>query len=188
MSIMSHVAGWASDAPSPAQLKEFFAQIESERITKNRLQQFLRGDEKKKIYSVIIDYNLTTEQMVAAGKYGEIFDNINFKNFSVKGKGRIKRQLELLFYDKSMRADAILADMDASGFRPATIEELLAFGIKYPKLQRVFPIVALGSVYQCRNGEIGVVCLDNNRYKRTLQLTWVACDWDKHYRYLAVRK
>src|SRR5262245_42250940 len=40
----SHAAGWASDAPTPAQLKEFFAQIESGRITKVRLQSFLRNE------------------------------------------------------------------------------------------------------------------------------------------------
>ena len=40
----SHAAtGWASDAPTPAQLKEFFAQIASGRITKDGLQAFLRG-------------------------------------------------------------------------------------------------------------------------------------------------
>ena len=40
----SHASnGWASDAPTPAQLKEFFAQIEKGRITKSGLQGFLRG-------------------------------------------------------------------------------------------------------------------------------------------------
>src|SRR3989338_6163987 len=39
----SYAAGWASDAPTPAQLKEFFAQIASGRVTGKRLQDFLRG-------------------------------------------------------------------------------------------------------------------------------------------------
>lgn len=39
----SHIAGWASDSPSPAQLKEFFAQIASRRITRRILQTFLRS-------------------------------------------------------------------------------------------------------------------------------------------------
>lgn len=38
----SRAAGWPLDAPTAAQLKEFFAQIESGRITKERLQSFLR--------------------------------------------------------------------------------------------------------------------------------------------------
>ena len=41
-----HVAGWTSGSPTPAQLKEFFAQIESGRITKERLQAFLRGEKE----------------------------------------------------------------------------------------------------------------------------------------------
>ena len=38
----SRAVGWGSDAPTPAQLKEFFAQLESGRITKARLQDFLQ--------------------------------------------------------------------------------------------------------------------------------------------------
>jgi hypothetical protein len=40
----SHAVGWVSDSPTPAQLEEFFAQVGSGRITKDRLQSFLRGD------------------------------------------------------------------------------------------------------------------------------------------------
>lgn len=46
----SHASsGWASDAPTPAQLKEFFAQIGKGRITKSGLQGFLRGWKVTKI-------------------------------------------------------------------------------------------------------------------------------------------
>lgn len=41
----SHAARWASDFPTPSQLKEFFAQIECGRINKARLKSFLRGEE-----------------------------------------------------------------------------------------------------------------------------------------------
>lgn len=37
----SHATDWELDAPTPAQLKEFFAQIESRRMTKARLQKAL---------------------------------------------------------------------------------------------------------------------------------------------------
>jgi hypothetical protein len=40
----SHVAGWDSESPTPTQLKEFFAQIDSHKITKKNLQNFLRRD------------------------------------------------------------------------------------------------------------------------------------------------
>jgi len=40
----SHAAGWAPGSPTPAQLKEFFGQIDTGKITKDSLQAFLRGD------------------------------------------------------------------------------------------------------------------------------------------------
>lgn len=45
----SQTAGWASGSPTPAQLKEFFAQVESGRITKERLQSFLRGTDSQAV-------------------------------------------------------------------------------------------------------------------------------------------
>lgn len=39
----SHIAGWVSDSPTPAQLAELFRQIQSGRITKRKLQGFLRS-------------------------------------------------------------------------------------------------------------------------------------------------
>ncbi len=44
----SHVAGTASETPTPAQYKEFFSQVDRGIITKNRLQDFLRGTGSKK--------------------------------------------------------------------------------------------------------------------------------------------
>lgn len=35
--------GWASDSPTPAQIKEFFNQVQSGQINKDKLQTFLRG-------------------------------------------------------------------------------------------------------------------------------------------------
>lgn len=43
----SHAAGLGSDAPTPAQLKELHAQIESGRVTKDSLQAFLRGGQQE---------------------------------------------------------------------------------------------------------------------------------------------
>ena len=45
----SHATGWTSESPTPAQLKEFFAQIEKGKITKQRLQLLLRGKDEPQI-------------------------------------------------------------------------------------------------------------------------------------------
>jgi len=52
----SHAVGWALDAPTPAQLKEFFAQVESGRINKDRLQEFLRGKGVVDVSTMIADW------------------------------------------------------------------------------------------------------------------------------------
>lgn len=43
MTMSSHDGGQASEKPTFAQLKELFSQIDDDRITKDRLQKFLRG-------------------------------------------------------------------------------------------------------------------------------------------------
>lgn len=48
----SYIVGWTSVSPTPAQLKEFFSQIERKRITKERLQTFLRGDDLSSGYEL----------------------------------------------------------------------------------------------------------------------------------------
>lgn len=39
----THAAGWSPNAPTPAQLKEFFGQIDNHRMTKWKLQRILTG-------------------------------------------------------------------------------------------------------------------------------------------------
>ena len=139
-------------------------------------------------YPVMIDYADTFEQRLASGRYDWKNDDINKKNFPVKGDGTVERALELAHYGKNMSTDAVLAAIDATGYRPATIEELLAFGAKYPDLQREFPIVALGSVWRGWGGNRGVACLYGGDAGRGLHLDWLESDWSEHYRFLVVRK
>lgn len=76
MTKSSHATAWASDAPTPAQMKELFAQIESGRVTKNRLQEFLRGQlpeptEEETKFRVSLYRAQPPEHLVpeSAGKY-----------------------------------------------------------------------------------------------------------------------
>lgn len=52
----SHITGWTSESPTPAQLKEFFAQIERGRITKESLQVFLRGERRGDISTLLANW------------------------------------------------------------------------------------------------------------------------------------
>ena len=74
------------------------------------------------------------------------------------------------------------------GLRPANLPELLAFGAKYPKKQREFPIVALGSVWRYWCGSRSVACLWSVGSLRFLFLYWLEFGGDAIYRFAAVRK
>ncbi len=51
MTQSSHAVVQASETPTPAQLKELFAQIETGRVTKDTLQKFLRGTPQSQAFS-----------------------------------------------------------------------------------------------------------------------------------------
>lgn len=77
--------------------------------------------------------------------------------------------------------------MRKAGFRPALIEDLLALGAEYPELQKQFPIVALGSVWQDPGGRRRVPYLRWDGGGRDLDLYWFGDDWDERWRFAAVR-
>ena len=60
----SHITGWVSDSPTPAQLSEFFCQIKGGRITKKNFQAFLSDDsasmEKRMVSAAIRGEDITS--------------------------------------------------------------------------------------------------------------------------------
>ena len=138
-------------------------------------------------YPVTINYGLTLEEMIAAGRYYWKNDDITAKHFPVKGEGTKEVVTKLIHFNKYMESDDVLRELDQRGLRPATIEELLAFGAKYPELQRQFPIVALGSVWR-RLGYRHVPYLWGHAFERNLYLFWFESRWRGPFRFLALRK
>ena len=66
------------------------------------------------------------------------------------------------------------------------MNEMLAFGKKYPYLQRKFPIVALGSV-AFLYGDRHVGYLSSSDFKRVADLRCFDGGWFGDYRFLGVR-
>jgi len=110
----SHVAGWTSESPTPVQLKEFFAQIETGRITKGGLQTFLRS-EKKDISVLLADWQEF---------YHELFGlEIDLSGLSVPGR---KKGLDRLIDVSQGMIPQLLYDKCAELFPcwEGTIEDL----------------------------------------------------------------
>ncbi len=164
------------------------------RITRENLQAFLRNPQSVNVklseeYVVSVDYGKSFEEMVLGGNYDWKNDNINSLNFPIKGKGTVNVNLELVHFNKSASSKDVLTYLEANGMRPATIEELLAFGATYPEVQREFPIICLGSFWINRfgNREVPFLC-SRHGFERHLDFEWSIFAWFEGYRFLAVRK
>ena len=137
-------------------------------------------------FRITVDYGKSLAEMILAGHYDWTNSNITEKRFPVKGSGKVELDLELVHYDHNFSSDDAVKEMAKRGLRPATIEELLAFGVKYPEEQLKFPVVALGSSARVDGGR-HVPFLSRDGAERDLNLGWWDGGWRGGYRFLAVR-
>ncbi len=148
------------------------------------------------VYPIAIDYDQSLEEMIAAGHYECISPNIVPENFPMNGVGKIYLETFLGHYDlPKVPTNVVLAGLESLGFRPATLAELLAFGIKYPNEQKIRPINALGS--SCPRPYYGLcICglvmqggpAYNTTPKRKLSLDCLDGLWGSMAHFLIVRK
>lgn len=139
-------------------------------------------------HPLFVDYDLLVEDAIKLGCYDWVNSNITAKNFSTQRTEKADVKVELVHFNRVLLTKDVLEELDRMGYRPAELHELLAFGEKYPDIQKKFPIVALGSVWQYQSGGRGVPCLYWGGSGRFLGLGWVEGDWYAIYRFAAVRK
>jgi len=181
---------------TPNQMKEFWELVEKGKINRENFQKFLSNPEdiikKNKIvddiYSVVVDYDMSLADMIKVGKYDWVNNDITAEYFPITGSGKVEIDFQLVHLDKSTSSKEVLSHMEKNNLRPATLAELLAFGAKYPELQREFPICALGSSWVDSGGDRGVPGLVRRDSERGLDLGWFDGDWGGYGRFLAVRK
>lgn len=200
------------------QLTRFLALLDEKGVTPETLQtclsngvladildpsaKFGERDEWRKLFrlgplapefiTLPVDYNMTLEQMIVAGNYDWKNDDLNTKNFPVKGEGIQWFEFDLVDPKKGISSEDALKllekDSDpANPWMPAQTEHLLALGAAFPDLQRKNPLVALGSVALVR-GNRHVPYLYEDGSKRDLDLNWFDGDWYSYCRFLRVRK
>lgn len=140
-------------------------------------------------YPITVDYGQTVAQTIKAGKYDWVDGNINQKSFPHNRKqGKAELTVELVHFSRIMDSDKVVEALDQMGLRPATLVELCALGAQHPELQRSFPIVALGSVWNHPLGGRGVSCLGRNGTRRILNLSWWNTVWRESCRFAGIRK
>lgn len=159
------------------------------------LQKFLAGliEAVKTVVSFItaqfhdaMDYGQSVASLLKAGKYDWQNGNITDQNFPSTETGEREIDYALFHFKKTMTSEGVIAEMAKENCRPATMKEMLNFGIKHPGVQREFPVVALGSVAEL-NGGRRVGYLYRNPAERDAHLNYFDYGWNDYYRFLAVR-
>lgn len=133
-------------------------------------------------FTVLVDYTLNlTEDLLESE-----FDSVSLMgDFSGPYSDTKTQHIMTLFhFGKKLLSEEVIAEMNAKGYRPATILELVAFARVNPNLQRQFQIAALGSVKENYAPYLHKISM-----RRTLRKRWIIeKKWCASSRFLAVRK
>ena len=138
--------------------------------------------------AITVDYGMNLEAMVKVGRYDGVNPDITAEHFPIVGDGKVDREPLLVHFGRDMDDAVITTEFDRLGLRDGAIEELAAFGAKYPDLQRGYPIIGRQSVWRYRVGYSYCPCLLGGGRERILRLTLRGLGWDVHCRFLAFRK
>ncbi len=94
----------------------------------------------------------------------------------------------IMSFNKEIRSDEALAEMDKLGVRPLTYEELIQYGIAHPSHQEQKYFVGLGSKHPLEGSMRAPTLNDDVGFGRRLKAS--PCDgvWRDNYRFLVVRK
>jgi len=184
----SPATGRASE-PTSAQLRELFAQIESGRVTKERLQEFLRGKGLNfPSYTVPVNYDLTVEQLVQAGGYDWVGDGNTSAHFPLNESGQEQVEIFVMPIAQIMSTEVVIANMVAFELQRPNVKQGLSLGVHCPDLQREGPIVILCEPWRRPGGSVFVPCLNRDGSNRYLHLGWVGSGWHPAWRFAAVRR
>jgi hypothetical protein len=137
---------------------------------------------------LIMDYNLSLKEMIAAGFYQEIDRDIDSKRFPMELMGEKETEVELVQIpagysggSTQLAYEILMADAI-----PAGLEHLLAFGAQYPYEQCKYPIAALDSAKSGPDGIEFVPYIGFNLGRRSLKIARVAGEWDAAWRFLVI--
>ncbi len=148
------------------------------------------GTAARNVYPIIgeydEDYGKLFTDLIVLGNYGYVNNDItpvNFPGECISGFDGV-----LVHFNRDIGSDEAVREMEQMGLRPATMVELLAFGARFPDVQREFPIVELSSSWVGPSGNRYVGYLSSWSDERRVHLDGWARDWYAPYRFLAVRK
>lgn len=139
--------------------------------------------------SVSVNYSLTIEEMIQSANCTWVDERITDSNFP-RHFYLLEQKIEVLTrifrFERSHKSSRVVTKMRKSGYRPATLPELIAINRDHPELQKSGRIIALGSIWHSESGRSYVTGLDT--YQEHLGITCFRYDreWTKNDRFLGV--
>jgi len=149
------------------------------------------GQRARTSFRLTVDYGLTLHQMIAAGDYDWVHEDITEEHFPVSGQGSQDVMVELWHPGKHFRnGDQVIAELDRAkpGYRFANLPELLALGAVQPGFSWQFPITALGSIWHSVPNGCDAVCISVDDIKSSLGLGSLKHDFCDDWRFPVVRE
>lgn len=138
-----------------------------------------------------VDYSRSLSSLIKNGHYQFVNPYISTGRVPVGGEGKVRVHFEVVEIDHPADLRVVLEKIAQRGLRPATLAELLVYGLENPEKQVESPVVALGSRWQLRYSGEYYPYLGNDSAGRTLDLLWnesARTRWNSNYRFLAVRE
>jgi len=141
-----------------------------------------------KVYSITIGDGRTTEELVAAAKYGYCHSQVISDNFPARPfRGKTVREIVLLSFDHAVSSKEATAEAAKQGLERPFYEDALYFGIDYPDVQLEGPVAFLHDPWLGNHGRRDAICLWNNAGRRELGLEGFDDLWPPNYRLAFVR-
>jgi len=96
------------------------------------------------IYIVFVDYAMSAKDAVKAGRYDDLDPNITSPNFPTGRKGTAEITVELINFRATLLLEEAIRKIEGMvGYRPADLQELLAFGAQNQNVQRHNSIISV---------------------------------------------
>lgn len=163
------------------------------------LKKFLRKEPcwtkscSRPTFLLKINPKLSAEQRIKVGGYdrsnGDLLKWQRRDASIYTGNEIVDVNLEYFHFDESVSTEEAERRIAEVGYRPANFEELTAHGEQHPGEQRLYPIVALGSVFvHPSGGNRCSPCLCEDDAGRRLSLDYHVSDWCVDCRFAVVRK
>jgi hypothetical protein len=142
------------------------------------------------LYEITVDYSRRLDEMILAGRYDFVSNDIMCGRFCLAGRGKQTSEAHLVHFDRGTIEKDMQVCLRRLGLRHGAIEEVLAFGELYPDVQREFPTIGLASIFKT-HGLFCAPCIQGSLKSRELRLaipwlcnTAMLCG---RYRILAIR-